>query len=147
MLKDERVPTDSAGLEILEEVECLPLLAQAMLGRVAIIHGGLPEILPISYRLVDGEIVFRTGIGGKLSGALLGSSVAFEVDSVEADTGDAWSVRVTATAQVREIDPETDADLLAGLRSWAPRPGPYLVRLTPLRVTGRRTPSLRPKPT
>lgn len=134
----ERAPTDSAGMEVLSEEDCWALLAGSRLGRVGIVRQGVPEILPISYRLVEGEIVFRTGLGSRLSAALLRSSVAFEVDRVDEDAGEAWSVQVLAAAHVREIDAAADAALLAGIQCWTPQPGRYLVRLVPRRVTGRR---------
>lgn len=130
---------DSAGLEVLSERDCWELLATGGVGRIGIIRRGVPEILPISYRVVDHDILFRTGLGSRLSAALLGSSVAFEVDRLGGEGEASWSVQMLATTQVREVDPVADAALLEGLLDWAPRPGPYLVRLRPRRVTGRRS--------
>jgi nitroimidazol reductase NimA-like FMN-containing flavoprotein (pyridoxamine 5'-phosphate oxidase superfamily) len=41
---------------------------------------GLPAIIPVNYRFIDGAVVFRTGTGLKLAAATGGEVVAFEVD-------------------------------------------------------------------
>jgi nitroimidazol reductase NimA-like FMN-containing flavoprotein (pyridoxamine 5'-phosphate oxidase superfamily) len=62
--------------------ECVDLLAQHSLGRLAFVGkvGVMPLIIPVNY-MVDGEtLVFRTDPGSKLTAAILGAPVAFEVD-------------------------------------------------------------------
>ena len=68
-----------ARLESLTEDECLRLLANHGLGRIAVVIEGQPLIFPINYALSGRHIVFRTDAGTKLFGAE-GHRVAFEID-------------------------------------------------------------------
>ena len=53
-------------LEELSEPECLELLAQQTLGRVAIVVDGRPQIFPVNYAMYGDVIVLRTAPGTKL---------------------------------------------------------------------------------
>ena len=70
----------SQGLEIIDRPECEILLRGRTLGRVGVKIADELVILPVFYAVVDGDIVFRTAPGTKLDAAVLGTSVAFEVD-------------------------------------------------------------------
>ena len=119
--------------------ECLELLADQHVGRLAVIVGGRPEIFPINY-VRDGEsVVFRTNSGTKLSGATQGE-VAFEVDLIDQRTASGWSVVVHGIAQ--EVTDVDRADLQEQLRSlplgvWAAGDRPHLLRIAPRAITGR----------
>ena len=129
---------DSAGFEILDQAECLSLLAKATLGRVAVTIGALPAIFPVNFCMVAGQVVFCSGEGTKLTAALSGTIVAFETDW--ATRGEVWSVQLVGASRV--VEPATDraAAELAALRSLAPVPRRYLVKITPERISGRRLP-------
>ena len=100
-------------LEALSDEQCLRYLESASLGRIALQVGQSPAILPVNYAVFDGDVVFRTDPGSKLSAALMGVQVAFEVDSGEAGAG--WSVVVVGYAEevrdtrtlerIEELDP------------------------------------------
>jgi hypothetical protein len=62
----------SFGLETLSAEECETLLANHAFGRVAVWSGDHPAVLPVLYRLLDGDVVFRTAPGEKLIAAVLG---------------------------------------------------------------------------
>ncbi len=131
---------DSAGFEILDQAECLSLLSKATLGRVAVTIGALPAIFPVNFCMVAGQVVFCSGEGTKLTAALSGTIVAFEVDSARVTEGEVWSVQLVGASRV--VEPATDwaAAELAALRSMAPVPRRYLVKITPERISGRRLP-------
>ena len=120
--------------------ECLALLADEHVGRLAVIVGGRPEIFPINY-VLDGEaVVFRTNSGTKLSGTTQGE-VAFEVDMTHGPSGSGWSVVVHGIAQ--EVTALDRPDLQERLESlplgvWAPGERPHLMRIAPSQITGRR---------
>lgn len=78
--------------------ECLGLLRDGHLGRVAVSIDALPVILPVQYAMLDDTIVFRTGLGTKLDAALKGAVVAFEIDTVDPLCHEGWSVLVTGRA-------------------------------------------------
>ena len=119
--------------------ECLELLADQYVGRLAVIVDGRPEIFPINYVRDGDSVVFRTNSGTKLSGTTQGE-VAFEVDLIDHRTASGWSVVLHGVAQeVTELD---RADLQERLRSlplgvWAGGDRPHLVRIAPRQITGR----------
>jgi len=129
---------DATGLEVLDRHECLELLSAASLGRVALSMGALPAVLPVSFCLMDDQIVFYTGAGSKLAAALEETVVAFEVDDFDSFTGDGWSVNVVGRASVHcgflhrlRLD-------LADVKPLVPGPLPFVVSIDTTIVTGRR---------
>jgi nitroimidazol reductase NimA-like FMN-containing flavoprotein (pyridoxamine 5'-phosphate oxidase superfamily) len=52
-------------MEILGEDECIDLLRQVPVGRIAVTVDALPVIFPITIAVVDGAVVFRTPPGTK----------------------------------------------------------------------------------
>ncbi len=132
------VVVDSSGLEILIEEQCLDLLSGASLGRIAVTVGAVPAIFPVNYRLLDGQILFRTGDGTKLHHSSDNSVVAFEVDQVDPSTHEGWSVLVVGVA--REVkDQERAGTMLHTLpRPWAPGERDHVIAIIPEFVSGRR---------
>jgi len=129
---------DRNGLEVLDRDECLRLLAGARLGRVGITSGALPVILPVNFRVVGNEILFRTAHGTKLEAATRGAVVAFEADAMDPIDHTGWSVMVTGVA--RQV---TDPDELVALQAdrvarWAPRGDACVVAVSTELVSGRR---------
>ena len=115
-------------------------MATQVVGRLVTVESGRPLVFPVNF-VLDGEApVFRTAPGTKLW-ASTRSSVAFEVDHVDAETKSGWSVIVHGTAQ--EVTAFDRSDLqyrVAGLPvvPWAPGDKPSLVRVEPRLITGRR---------
>ncbi len=126
-------------MEILGDDECIDLLGQVPVGRIAITIDALPVILPVNFAVVDGAVVFRTPVGTKLAAATTSTVVAFEVDCYEADGLTGWSVMVqgmasemTDPASLREVDS-------ASLDAWAlDGAANHVVRIEPHRISGRR---------
>ncbi|HEX5615337.1 MAG TPA: pyridoxamine 5'-phosphate oxidase family protein [Acidimicrobiia bacterium] len=134
MLRDE-------GLDLLTEPECYDLLASGSIGRVGVTVGALPVILPVNYRTVERDVVFRTSPGTKLRAALDHAVIAFEVDALDAERRSGWSVLVVGRAR-EVVDPDEVARLDAlDLAPWAGDAGrDRWVRLHPEFVSGRRIP-------
>jgi len=126
------------GLELLDEAECLRLLASASIGRVGLTVGALPVILPVNYALVEGDVVFRTGEGTKLRASRQGTVMAFEIDAYDANARTGWSVLAVGCA--REVTDERQlADLRTlGIAPWADGERTRYVRLCPEMLSGRR---------
>jgi nitroimidazol reductase NimA-like FMN-containing flavoprotein (pyridoxamine 5'-phosphate oxidase superfamily) len=132
------VEVDRNGLEVLTRDECLRLLGNAMLGRVAVSTEALPTILPVSFAFDGKQILVRTGRGTKLDAATHNQVVAFEVDEVSPLTQTGWSVVVTGIA--REL---TAADELADARRrplvrWVPGEDSRVIAISTEVVSGRR---------
>jgi nitroimidazol reductase NimA-like FMN-containing flavoprotein (pyridoxamine 5'-phosphate oxidase superfamily) len=108
------------------------------LGRVVVSLGAVPAVFPVNYYAEGGAIYFLTGAGTKLTAALRGAVVSFEVDEVDRDSRRGWSVLAVGPATVVEDDTTKGAVLANQLRPWAPGERHVLVRIWPDLVTGRR---------
>src|SRR6476659_9623927 len=76
----EAMTTDiRTGMTILGPDACWAKLRSAEVGRLAVSIVDQPDIFPINL-VVDVTVCFRTAEGTKLAAAVLGRSVAFEVD-------------------------------------------------------------------
>lgn len=116
---EDRVRLDRNGLMILSREECLELLGQATVGRVAVSMNALPAIFPVNFGLCGEEVVFRTGTGMKLAAAVTNSVVAFEVDEIDYEHHSGWSVLVVGTASEVMGAAELEAADELNLRPWA----------------------------
>ncbi len=125
-------------MTILDTNTCWDLLRQAEVGRLAVSIADHPDIFPINFVVDNGTVVFRTAEGTKLAAAVLGRSVAFEVDGYDPAAGDAWSVVIKGRA--REIERMQDVfDALdLPLFPWHASPKHRFVRIAPDDVSGRR---------
>lgn len=123
----------------LTEGKCRDLLAAGVVGRVALLVGGTPQIIPVNYGVVDDAVVFRTAATTMLGVHALGSALAFEVDHLDHERHRGWSVLATGRCEL-----VTDPELIARIQgSWDPRPWAGGVRTRYLRLrwtrlTGRR---------
>lgn len=120
--------------------ECLALLADSSVGRVAFCGPSGPQLYLVSFVLDGEDLVFRTAAYSTLGRDVRGQRVAFEVDRLDTDQRSGWSVVVTGRAEA--ID---DPDEIARVRHsgdpqpWAEGTRRLYVRVTPRQVTGRRS--------
>lgn len=125
-------------IEILDAEECDGLLRDTLVGRLAVSISDRPEIFPINYVVTDHGIVFRSGAGTKLAGAVLTHHVALEIDGYEPENRTAWSVVVKGRArQIERMQDVYDAEDLP-LFPWVTSPKPNFVCIEPREITGRR---------
>ena len=107
-------------IRFLDRDRCLALLDEACVGRVAVVFNGVPEITPVNYAMLDGDIVFRSGTGTKLHAALTSQPVSFEVDRFDDERRTGWSVLVSGGSSVLEdIERLARAEEL-DIDTWAP---------------------------
>jgi hypothetical protein len=138
-----QMEVDRNGLEVPSREECLALVRQAIIGRLAINSRALPSIVPVNFVLTDFGVVIRTAPGSKLNNAIENAVVAFEVDEVDPYRHTGWSVVITGVA--REI---TDPDVLEVVRHlplahWAPGPAHRYLCVALDLISGRR---INPRP-
>ena len=132
-----RAVSRHSGIEILDSDECRRLLAQDEIGRVAVVIGATPMILPVNYALDGDTIVFRTMPGSRLD---VGQGhAAFEVDNFDRETKSGWSVLVTGDLHEVSWYQTKDMDHVKSLpvEPWAPGERELWLRLTPSYTTGR----------
>jgi nitroimidazol reductase NimA-like FMN-containing flavoprotein (pyridoxamine 5'-phosphate oxidase superfamily) len=125
-------------LEILPKDECWRLVHQCSVGRLAVIaDDGSPEIYPLNIA-ADGEsIVFRTDPGSKLAALNKLPTVALEVDALDFEARDGWSVLIVGRAEELGGQELIDAHHLP-LAPWSVGEKARWFRVRPLRVSGRR---------
>jgi hypothetical protein len=126
------------GIKHLSPAECWDAIRSAEVGRLGVIIDGRPEIFPVNYT-VDGEsVVFRTGEGTKLDGALSGNPVVFEVDGFDPESKRAWSAVLKGEAGMPESIQDIVETLDLPIFPWQSGIKSRYVRIVPAEVTGRR---------
>lgn len=129
---------DTAGLEILDREQCLELAATVPIGRIVFTSRALPVIQPVNFVVERDGVVFRTGAGSKLTAAVRGAVVAFEVDEFDSRRQTGWSVTITGHALL-VTDPDEVARLeVDGPEPWVAEERPHFIRIVPELVAGRR---------
>jgi nitroimidazol reductase NimA-like FMN-containing flavoprotein (pyridoxamine 5'-phosphate oxidase superfamily) len=132
-----RTVSPHSGIEIIDEGECRRLLAQDEIGRLSVVIGSMPLILPVNYALDGDAIVFRTMPGSRLDVGQ--GNAAFEVDSFDRASRSGWSVLVTG--HLEEVSQYQAADLrriqALDVAPWAAGHRDLWLRLRPSFVTGR----------
>lgn len=129
----------SDRLEVLEEEECLALLAAGQVGRVGVVVDGQPLVFPVNYVFEGRSVIVRTAFGTMLSGASL-ALVAFEIDDFDADRRSGWSVMVQGVGNdvTDALDLTSEHLQTVEVDPWAPGSRPRLLRIDARTITGRR---------
>jgi nitroimidazol reductase NimA-like FMN-containing flavoprotein (pyridoxamine 5'-phosphate oxidase superfamily) len=133
-----------ATLEILDESECRRLIEPGGIGRLVFAGSYDLTVLPVNYKIHDGAILFRTAEDSTTQEDLrTGIShaefrVAFEVDDYDAKAREGWSVLVQGPAHhLDSAEERADAEA-AGVEAWPGGEKEHFIRITPVRITGRR---------
>jgi uncharacterized protein len=134
-----RLTDARTGIEVVTRQECYVLLRDHVIGRLAIVHGGAPHVLPVNYLLDGDDVVFRTDRGSKLDVGPR-SPACFEIDLFDTTTRTGWDVVVSGWLE--EIT-EHDAERFRRVASlpidpWVDGERTHWMRLVPRDVTGRR---------
>ena len=124
----------SRGMETISDNECRTLLREHTFGRVGVNLADDIVVLPVYYAVLDNEIVFRTDPGTKLSAGLLGTRVAFEIDSQSPP----WSVLVRGHAhEMRDVEASEAARAHLD-HNWPAGERERIVRISIESINGRR---------
>ena len=129
---------DRHGMEKLGRDECLALLGTRSVGRVGITISALPVIFPVNFCLLDGDVIFRSSPGSKLTAAAQRAVVAFEVDEADAMYHSGWSVLVVGPAYDITDPAELEQARSLPLLPWAPGTKGHFIRIRSEIVSGRR---------
>ena len=129
---------DRNGLMVLPRGQCLRLLRRARVGRVVVNVDGAPAAFPVNFALLDDDIVFRSGPGTKLSSALDGVVVGFQVDRIDPFFESGWSVLIQGPSAVLTDDDDLARARRLHLRTWAPGQRVHYIRIRSDAVSGRR---------
>lgn len=127
-----------SGVEVIERSECLTLLRSRIVGRLALVDGGQPQIYPVNYAMDGDHVVFRTGDGTKFAASERGGAVSFEIDDVDLHTRTAWSVVVSGWARVIDDLVRLERLVAVELEPWSAPSHDHWITINPERITGRR---------
>jgi|SRR6266567_686837 nitroimidazol reductase NimA-like FMN-containing flavoprotein (pyridoxamine 5'-phosphate oxidase superfamily) len=136
--------TTGNALEILDEAECLRLISPGGVGRLGYSGRFGLTVMPVNYRMHEGSIVFRTEQDSPtdedLRTGIAGAEyqVAFEVDDIDTDAREGWSVLIQGDAHHVNSADEYASVLAAGVDTWAAGKREHFLRIIPTRITGRR---------
>jgi nitroimidazol reductase NimA-like FMN-containing flavoprotein (pyridoxamine 5'-phosphate oxidase superfamily) len=131
-------------LERLDEAECLQLIADETVGRLAYTGRYGPTVLPVNYRMHEGSVVFRTAQDSPTDEDLRTGiahaeyQVAFEIDRIDPEAREGWSVLVQGSAHHVDTDEERAAVASAEVEPWPEGEREHFIRIHPARITGRR---------
>jgi nitroimidazol reductase NimA-like FMN-containing flavoprotein (pyridoxamine 5'-phosphate oxidase superfamily) len=131
-------------LEELDEAECLRLIASGGIGRIGFSGRYGPTVMPVNYQLYDGSIVFRTAQDSATDEDLRTGianaeyKVAFEIDDFDTAARTGWSVLIQGSAHHVESEAERASVAGAGVDPWPGGDRELFLRITPMRITGRR---------
>jgi len=133
-----------ATLEKLDEAECVRLISPGGIGRLVFAGRYDLTVVPVNYVLHDGAILLRTVEAGSIDEDLRTGiehaeyRVAFEIDDIDAESHEGWSVLIQGPAHHLD-DPGEQADAIAaGVQPWAGGEREHFIEITPARITGRR---------
>lgn len=131
-------------VEGLDEAECLRLIAAGGVGRLA--YSGLfgVAVLPVSYKVDEGSILFRTMLDSPtdedLRTGIEGAEyeVGFEIDEVASDRQEGWFVFIQGAAHHEDSDDDCASAWALDVQRSAGSMREHFVRITPTLITGSR---------
>ena len=124
-------------LREISETECLDLLANHRVGRVAYCDDLGPVVLPVNYVLDQGTVLTQISPHSTLARNLRSAPASFQIDDFDDYNQTGWSVLVRGNAShVDSADlPTNDSDRP---HAWAEGQRTFHVRITPHDISGRR---------
>ena len=110
--------------------QCLTLLMSQQVGRLVTSEPSV-QVRPLNFRLVGDTIVVRTA-----EPVAEGSLVSFEVDSIDPDQEQGWSVVVTGHTSSARLT-EFGMEFIDEPAPWAPGDKPWLTKIVIETIEGR----------
>ena len=131
-------PEQQPLLEVLSAADCRAYLGRGGVGRFLFEQDRGPVAVPVNFRMLGDDVVFRTSPGTGQAAGTAQRQVSFEVDHLDEALGEGWSVLISGHAHT-----VTDPSELAQVQSleiqpWAGGQRQVYLRIVPTLVTGRR---------
>jgi uncharacterized protein len=123
-------------LERLTRAECRELLPSATVGRLAVPTPNFPAVEPVSFAVVEGELVVAVRAGSAGDAVAAGTTLSFEADVLEPALHSGWSVVVSGP--VEDLDDDVAALVRPQLGPWPVADGDRLLLIRSDRITGQR---------
>ncbi len=119
--------------------ECVELMSAHTVGRAAICTPTGPHVVPVNYAVDGDSVVFRTAPYSVLGTYGWSGEIAFEVDQIDLEHHEGWSVvAVGRGALVEDVEEIEEIRWAHDPTPWADGARPMYVRLDWREVTGRR---------
>lgn len=131
-------PEQRPALEALDAGECRAFLGDGGVGRFLFTQPRGPVAVPVNFRMLGDDIVFRTAAGTSVAAGAAQQPVSFEVDHLDEALGEGWSVLVSGQARAVTGAAELAEVRRLGVAPWAAGTRERYVRITPAVMTGRR---------
>lgn len=129
------MPKPTAKLIEMDLPDCLQLVGEQGVGRLAFDDGRGPAIVPMNYTFHGGILHMRTDDGSKLEAADRRGLAAFEIDVVDLERAEGWSVVIRGRLR-RMVAPE-GAGYPGEPEPIADGDRKHLMGLVPTSITGR----------
>ncbi len=97
---------------------CAELLSAGIVGRIAFVTPTGPQVIPVNYAVIDDTVVFRTSPYGLLGIHGRGVRAAFEIDQLDHEYDQGWSV--VAHGRLAHLTDPVALDRVHA--TWRPRP-------------------------
>ena len=123
-------------LERLTRAECRELLPSATVGRLAVPTPNFPTVEPVSFAVVEGELVVAVRAGSAGEAVAAGTTLSFEADVLDPAHRHGWSVVVSGP--VVDLDDDVAAVVRPQLGPWPAAHGDRLLLIRSDRITGQR---------
>jgi nitroimidazol reductase NimA-like FMN-containing flavoprotein (pyridoxamine 5'-phosphate oxidase superfamily) len=127
---------DYPHLERLSAAECRRLLPGAPVGRLVVSTPNFPTLDPVSFALVEGELVVAVRAGSAGDALPAGSPVAFEADVLDHRLHRGWSVVVKGP--VEDLDADVAELVRPSLAPWPAAAADRLLLIRSEQITGQR---------
>jgi len=131
-------PAARPVLDTLGYDECQELISAGGVGRLVFTEAGRPAAIPVQFKMLGGDVVFRTASSTSLDAAVNGGVVSFEVDRIDDALAEGWSVLLSGephlVTDARELKLAQDLQITP----WEGGERDIYVRIATQRVTGRR---------
>ena len=125
-------------LGILSVSECERLLRASVFGRLVLSTPDRLEVVPVNFAVMGDAVVLRTAAGSLLDRHAHGAPVLLEVDEVDHERWQGWSVVVRGHGERLSEEQLTMAERSSpGPPQWAPDRDVW-IRLNCLEITGRK---------
>jgi len=117
-LGHERAATDPVLIE-LDRKQCEALIRGGGIGRAIFRTSEHPIALPVNFKMLDGDVVFRSTERGSISGISPEEPVSFEVDRIDDAMSDGWSVLAFGTIHGVQDPIQLGRVEALGIEPWA----------------------------
>jgi nitroimidazol reductase NimA-like FMN-containing flavoprotein (pyridoxamine 5'-phosphate oxidase superfamily) len=131
-------PLPQGELLPIDPESCEELLEPGGIGRVVMTTERGPVAIPVNFKMLEGDVVFRTMPSAEVVSAVDRGPISFEVDHFDDVLREGWSVLLTGQGHAVTDPAELEAVESLGVRPWAQGERDRFVRVAPSQLTGRR---------